>query len=333
MSKHKNLSIFIPHEGCPNDCSFCNQRKISGQETSVTPSEVFSICDEFLPKENAKNFEVAFFGGSFTALKRENMISLLKAVQPFIKENRANGIRISTRPDAINDEILEILKEYNVTSIELGAQSMQDEVLLLNKRGHTQSDVYASAKLIKEYGFNLGLQMMTGLYGQKNYLEYAVDTANKFIEIRPDTVRIYPTITLKDTLLESFIKSGEYIMPSLDESVEICSVVAKMFQNEGIKIIKLGLHAQSEVEKGYVAGPYHPAFSELVFSKIYFDKIKEKLDINNKKYTVYVHKNRLSQARGQKKSNIEKFKNLGFFIDIKPKETEDYEYIDVVSED
>ncbi len=332
MVKHKNLSIFIPHEGCLNDCSFCNQRKISGKEISVTAREVFNICDEFLPKENAINFEIAFFGGSFTAINREYMLDLLKTANEFIKNNRANGIRISTRPDAINHDILKILKEYNVTSIELGAQSMQDEVLLLNKRGHKESDVFSASELIKEYGFNLGLQMMTGLYGQKDYLKYAVDTAEKFIKIKPDTVRIYPTITLKDTLLEKLYKNGEYLPPSLEESVDICAKVAKMFLQKDIKIIKLGLHAQEEVEKGFVAGPYHPAFSELVFSKIYFDKIKEKLDKDKKRYTVYVHKNRLSQARGQKRSNIQKFLQLGFEINIQPIETEDYEYIKVVSE-
>ncbi len=330
MIKHKNLSIFIPHEGCPQDCSFCDQRKISSKISSVKVEEVVSICEEFLPKENAENFEVAFFGGSFTAINKDYMIALLEAVQPFLKANRANGIRISTRPDAINKEILEILKKYNVTSIELGAQSMQDEVLFLNKRGHTIQDVYNASKLIKEYGFQLGLQMMTGLYGQKDYKECAKDTAEKFILIKPDTVRIYPTITLKDTLLEELVYSGQYKPPSLEESVDICSMVARMFLKEDIKIIKLGLHAQKEVEEGYVSGPYHPAFSELVFSKIYFDKINELVNEKEKNYKVYVHKNRLSQARGQKKENIQKFKNLGFNIEICPVDTEDYEYLKVV---
>ncbi len=333
MIKHKNLAIFIPHEGCINDCSFCNQRKISGQEISVTKDEVFNICDEFLPKENAQNFEIAFFGGSFTAINRDYMISLLETANEFIKKNRANGIRISTRPDAVNKEILDILKKYNVTSIELGAQSMQDEVLFLNKRGHTENDVYIASKLIKEYGFSLGLQMMTGLYGQKDYFEFAIDTANKFIKIRPDTVRIYPTITLKDTLLETLYKNGKYNPPSLQESVLICKEVAKIFLKEDIKIIKLGLHAQKGVETGYIAGPYHPAFSELVYSKIYFDRINEKLKPNKKVYTVFVHKNRLSQAKGQKRQNIKEFEKLGYKIDIQPIEIDDYDYMKVVSEE
>ncbi len=333
MNKHKNLSIFIPHEGCPNDCSFCNQRKISGKEISVTKQEVFNICDEFLPKENAQNFEIAFFGGSFTAINREYMISLLETANKFIKLNRANGIRISTRPDAITKEILDILKKYNVTSIELGAQSMQDEVLFLNKRGHSEKDVFTASKMIKENGFNLGLQMMTGLYGQKDYLEYAIDTANKFIQIKPNTVRIYPTITLKDTFLETLYENKEYIPPTLNQSVEICSEVAKMFLKEDIKIIKLGLHAQAEVEKGYVAGPYHPAFSELVYAKIYFDRINKELTPSKKTYTVYVNKNRLSQAKGQKRHNIKEFEKLGYTINIKPAKIDDYDYIKVVSEE
>ena len=177
MTKHKNLSIFVPHAGCPNQCSFCDQRSISGTQNPPTAEEVSALCDEFLPKEKGDDYEIAFFGGSFTAIDREYMLQLLKAAYPFVQQGRAAGIRISTRPDCISTEILDILKQYGVTSIELGAQSMQDDVLKVNLRGHTEEDVVKASCLIKQYGFSLGLQMMTGLYGQKNYMEYALDTA------------------------------------------------------------------------------------------------------------------------------------------------------------
>ncbi|MEG2192453.1 MAG: radical SAM protein [Oscillospiraceae bacterium] len=317
MDKHKNLSIFVPHEGCPNQCSFCDQKKISGTQNPPTSQEVADLCEEFLPRdqEAGKSYEIAFFGGSFTAIDRGYMLSLLQAAYPFVQSGRAFGIRVSTRPDAIDEEILGILKEYGVSSIELGAQSMQDEVLQLNLRGHSVQSVFTSSQLIKAQGFSLGLQMMTGLYGQKDYMAYAIDTAKKFIQIRPDTVRIYPTITLKDTLLEQLYSQGLYTPPTLQESVKICAVVAEMFRKEGIKIIKLGLHADVSLENGMVAGPYHPAFKELVDSRICLEKLTE---ILSKKpvgsYTIGVGTRFLSQSIGQKKSNVEALDKLGYKV-------------------
>ncbi len=316
MKKHSNLSIFIPHEGCPNQCSFCDQRKISNNEEIPTIDYVYKLCDEFLPKENGENTQIAFFGGSFTAIDRDYMIALLEVVQPFIKNNRANSIRISTRPDCITDEILDLLKFYNVKDIELGAQSMQDEVLLLNKRGHTVKDVYTASEKIKSYGFRLTLQMMTGLYAQKDYEQSALDTARQFVKIKPYSVRIYPTITLKDTLLQELYEQKKYTPPSLEETINICSQLVDIFNKEDIKIIKLGLHAQEGVEKSYVAGPYHPAFKELVESRKFYNEIFKKLDDKTKKYTVFVKESNLSKAKGHKKENLEKFKNLGFDIEI-----------------
>ena len=317
MNKHKNLSIFVPHQGCPNQCSFCDQRSISGKQNPPTAQEVFDICEQFLPKENGKDYEIAFFGGSFTAIERSYMISLLQAAYSFVKANRAMGIRISTRPDCIDKEILDILKSYGVTSIELGAQSMQDDVLMMNHRGHTQADVEKASKLIKEYGFSLGLQMMTGLYGQKDYMEYAIDTANKFVALKPDTVRIYPTVTLKNTLLEQKFLSGEYIPPSLEETVDICAKLMDMFNENNIRIIKMGLHADTGMEGKIIAGPYHPAFRELCISKLYFEKIKCKLtNVNSKNIIIKVNSKELSQWKGQKNTNIHRLSQLGYTAQI-----------------
>ena len=317
MTKHKNLSVFVPHAGCPNQCSFCDQRSISGTQNPPTVQEVKEICDRYLPKENGTDYEIAFFGGSFTAIDREYMTSLLAAAYPFVQQGRAMGIRISTRPDCISGEILDILKQYGVTSIELGAQSMQNDVLAMNLRGHTAEDVERASALIKAYGFSLGLQMMTGLYGQKNYMEYALDTASKFVALQPDTVRIYPTVTLKNTLLEQKFTSGEYTPPSLEETVEICAELMELFEKADIRIIKMGLHADTGLEGKIVAGPYHPAFRELCLSRRCLGRIKKQLtNSDRKEYIIKVNPKELSQWKGQKNSNINSLCSMGYSVQI-----------------
>jgi len=322
MAKHKNLSIFIPHLGCPNQCSFCDQRSISGAQTAPDAEEVAQICDKFLPKENGQDYEIAFFGGSFTAIDRNYMESLLKTAHRFVQQGRAMGIRISTRPDCIDCEILDILKRYGVTSIELGAQSMQDDVLKLNLRGHTVKDVQTASNLIKQHGFSLGLQMMTGLYGQNDYTNSAIDTADKFVALKPDTVRIYPTVTLKNTMLEDVYRKGLYTPPTVEQTVEICAQLMEIFDKADIKIIKMGLHADTGLEDKIVAGPYHPAFRELCLAKQKFLKIKRQLtNITEKSITIKVNPKQLSQWKGQKNSNIKQLAQLGINAEIVADET------------
>ena len=317
MSKHKNLSIFIPHLGCPNQCSFCDQRSISGTQTAPTAQQVADICNRFLPAEDGADYEIAFFGGSFTAIDRGYMTSLLQTAHSFVQQGRAAGIRISTRPDCISTEILDILGQYGVTSIELGAQSMQDDVLKLNLRGHTEADVQKASQLIKQYGFSLGLQMMTGLYGQKDYLAYALDTARKFVALEPDTVRIYPTVTLQNTMLEQVFMAGIYTPPTLDQTVDICAQLMDVFDSAGIKIIKLGLHADSGLEGKIVAGPYHPALRELCLAKQKLRRIAECLkDTHSKDITIKVNPKQLSQWKGQKNSNIKQLELMGYTAQI-----------------
>lgn len=333
MIKHKNLSIFVPHAGCKNQCSFCDQRSISGTQNPPTAQYVQELCDKFLPKQetgkletgdtdnnitlSGKDYEIAFFGGSFTAIDRQYMLQLLQAAYPFVQSKRAGGIRVSTRPDAINQEVLDILKAFGVTSIELGAQSMQDEVLAVNLRGHSQQDVVDAARLIKQNGFSLGLQMMTGMYGQKKYKSCAIDTAQKFVKLKPDTVRIYPTMTLENTLLEKFYKSGEYIPPTLEETVDICVSLIDIFDKNDIKIIKLGLHSDDNMQQKIVAGAYHPAFKELCLSKLFLEKIKGELtNTAIKECIVKVNSKQISQFKGQKNSNILEFEKLGYKVDI-----------------
>ena len=318
---HSNISVFVPHKGCPNDCSFCNQRAISGQTVPATPKDVenaVKIAIEY--NVDPKNTEIAFFGGSFTAIERDYMVSLLTAAKHFLDTYNFRGIRVSTRPDCIDEDILSTLKSYGVTAIELGAQSMCDDVLLANRRGHTAYDVQNASALIKDYGFELGLQMMTGLY--KSDFEKDEYTAREIIKLKPDTVRIYPTVVLKNTHLGYLQEKGEYIAPKAEESAPFCAKLLQMFENEGIKVIKLGLHSSETVEGDMVGGAYHPAFRELCEGHIYLEKILEKLKgkDKNQQYVIYVNKKVLSKAKGQQKRNEKALKNQGFSCIIKGKE-------------
>ncbi|MBE6728843.1 MAG: radical SAM protein [Ruminococcaceae bacterium] len=313
MGAHSNISFFVPHLGCKNRCSFCNQNSITGSVGIPTKEDIVSAVKIATQsaRYDAKNTEIAFFGGSFTAIDRSVMEELLSFAYPYVKNKTVKGIRISTRPDAIDKDVLLILKKYGVTSIELGAQSTDEMVLDANNRGHSLSDIENASLLIKEHGFSLGLQMMTGLY--KATIQSDMETVKKFIELTPDTVRIYPTVVLKNTYLAFLYKQGKYNPQSVNESVETCCRYYNEFTKNGIKVIRLGLH---QIDKDdYVAGPWHPAFSQLCLSSIYAEKLKEKLScLNTGKYTVKVNKSEISTFVGQKKINVINFKNMGYIL-------------------
>lgn len=315
--KHINVALFVPDEGCPHRCSFCNQKTISGKTKALTVKDIENAVETALSSADCNEGEIAFFGGSFTAIDREYMLLLLKKAKEYIDKGLFKGIRISTRPDCISEEILSLLKEYGVTSIELGCQSMSDKVLMLNERGHTSKDVEFSAKLIKDYGFELGVQMMTGLYGDTD--EEAIVTARKLIALKPDTARIYPTVVLENTRLCDLYKSGEYRPQTLEEAAELCAKLLLMFYEADIKVIRLGLHSGGNVEDGYVAGAYHPAFREIAESKIYLGKIKEEIEKENLskgELEVTVGSRFVSMAAGQKKSNIKQLNDMGYRIKL-----------------
>lgn len=276
---HANISVFIPHMGCPNACSFCNQRTISSTAHAPSPDEAEVIIKgayEYMSPEKRRNTEIAFFGGSFTAIDREYMISLLeRAVRYITCENGFCGIRISTRPDCIDEEILMLLKKYHVTAIELGAQSMNDRVLEMNMRGHTSDDVRRSAAMIKSYGFELGLQMMVGLYGSSPADE--LYTMNEIVRCYPATARIYPVAVLEGTKLAELYKEGKYVLYPFDECVKLCAEIYSTFVKNNIRVIRMGLHAEDGVEQNAVAGFYHPAFGEIVRTEIIRKIIEENL--------------------------------------------------------
>ncbi len=299
--KHSNISIFVPHIGCPNKCSYCNQRHITGTFKAPTVRDVAIAVKaaQTSPNYDPKTTEIAYFGGSFTAINRNYMLRLLRVAYRFVKSGVISGVRISTRPDAIDGEILTLLKQYGVTAIELGAQSLNNRVLKLNNRGHNADDVIGASRRIKEYGFELGLQMMTGLYADND--ETAIKTAEKIIEIKPDTVRIYPTIVLKDTDLAALYSDNRYKPQTLDGAVTLASRLYKMFTDNGIRVIRLGLHS---IEKdAYLAGPWHPAFSELCQSQIMLNEVLGKITEKGN-YRLYVGKSDISKMIGQKRSNI-----------------------------
>lgn len=308
--KKGNISIFVPHLGCPCQCSFCNQKTITGKENQPTPEDVRNSIETAL-RHKGFDYEVAFFGGSFTAIDRDYMESLLSAAYEYVKTDKISGIRISTRPDCIDEEILGLLKSYGVTSIELGAQSMDNEVLEANRRGHTAEQVAEAAELIKSYGFELGLQMMTGLY--KDTFEKSVETAKKIIELKPATVRIYPTVVLKGTYLAELYDKELYKPLGVDDSAELCAVLLPMFEQAGIKVIRLGLHSSPDIKKNMLAGGFHDSFGEIVQSRLLVNKI---LALPPKAYTVYVNNRSLSKLKGNSKRNIYMLMERGYNIKI-----------------
>ena len=307
--------MFIPFNGCPHRCSFCDQRSITGEQRQPSPDDVRRTVEKALDslKENSIHSELAFFGGSFTAIDRAYMSSLLDATAPYI--DRFKGIRISTRPDCIDDEVLTLLRSYKVSSIELGAQSMSDEVLTANDRGHTAEDVRTASKLIKRYGFSLGLQMMTGLYRSSDELDR--QTAIEFIALRPDTVRVYPTIVMRGTRLGELYQAGMYHPQELDSAVKLCADLLKLFEENDIRVIRLGLHDSESLRRDMLSGPYHPSFRELCESRIMLDKVFALLDGREPGvYGIAVNPRSRSKLAGNKKSNLKALSERGYTLEI-----------------
>ncbi|MBQ5322394.1 MAG: radical SAM protein, partial [Oscillospiraceae bacterium] len=257
------------------------------------------------------------FGGSFTMIPRELMESLLSVAKKWIDRKAFSGIRISTRPDAIDEEVLAVLKEYGVTSIELGAQSCDNEVLLKNRRGHSFEDTQRASELIKNAGFSLGLQMMTGMPGSTKELD--VLTAARFAALKPETMRIYPTLVLKNTLLAKWFADGEFVPQTVEEAAAECAELLDVFELYNIKVIRLGLHAEESLEENLVAGPYHPAFREICESLRFRKKIAPMLTrLPKGSYVLKVAPSEVSKCSGQKKSNIEHWLSLGYAVKITP---------------
>jgi len=299
--RRRIIPIFVPHLGCPNQCVFCDQKRISGS--------LFPACGdtvrEALDKLTGEGYELAFYGGSFTAIEPQRQEELLSAVQPYRASGLIASIRVSTRPDAIDADVLRRLRRYGVETIELGAQSMTEEVLRRSGRGHTAAATKRAAALIREAGFTLILQLMTGLPGESR--QSALISAQRLAALGPDGVRIYPTVILRGTALEELWRRGEYEEHTVEEAVDCCADILPIFDRAGIPVIRLGLNPTEELSGGaVVGGAYHPALGELVKSRIWLRRMRaalsgvgEMVDI-----TIYVPPSALSQAIGQKRGNI-----------------------------
>ena len=309
--RHINIPIFIPHMGCPNMCVFCNQRSISGK-MSFDISKVKNEIEEALSTtKNDDEIEIAFFGGSFTGIDRGLMISLLSLAKEYINGGRVSSIRLSTRPDYIDDEILDILASFGVKTIELGLQSMDDEVLEKTKRGHTSLCAEKACKMIKDRGFSLIGQMMIGL--PSSTVEKEIYTAKRICEMGADGARIYPTVVFYETELCSMMQSGVYLPLSNKDAVERTKEALKIFVENDVPCIRVGLQSGENLsnEACVAGGANHSAIGELSMSALYLDKICEKIDAQNltkepEKMTIYCPKGDISKIVGQKRKNLEK---------------------------
>lgn len=304
--KHVNIPIFIPHLGCPNDCVFCNQRTISGHGDFKLENARAEIDEALSTVELGTPTEIAFFGGSFTGIERELMVSLLELAQEYVNSGRVESIRLSTRPDYIDDEILFILSKYSVKTVELGLQSFDGEVLAASKRGHDTECAKRACRAVKEAGFDLIGQMMIGLPASNTEKEMA--TAQMICELGADGARVYPTVVFAQTELASMSIRGEYAPLELDDAVERTKNVLDIFDKAGVPCIRVGLCASenlSDASKA-IAGANHSAIGELAMSRLYLERICKELDekgIRGGGVRIYVARGCVSKAVGQKRQN------------------------------
>lgn len=279
MKKHAIIPLFIPHLGCPHDCVFCNQKIITAETESISREKILNEVESrliSLRPLNIETLEIAFFGGSFTALPLDFQENLLDAVYPYKKIGDVSKIRLSTRPDYINSTILNLLKKYGVDIIELGAQSFDNEVLMKSERGHTAEQTENSCILIQENGFSLGIQLMIGLPSDTR--RKSVQSAKKTIDLKPDFVRIYPTVVLQDTVLATQFQNGTFIPFSRDEMIQTSKEIVLLFNNADIPVIRLGLKSTDFLNSFTdLSKTYHPAFRQLVEGELAMDIIKQQI--------------------------------------------------------
>ena len=335
MKKHKNIPIFIPHEGCPNQCVFCNQRSISGV-TRFDPTTVDAEIREALSTISSDTeCEIAFFGGSFTGIDRNLMVYLLSVAYEYVKAGRVSSIRCSTRPDYINEDILDILWNYGVRTVELGLQSVSERVLSISGRGHGFAEEAQAVKLITERGFALVGQMMIGLPGAS--YEDEIRTAEFIVKSGAGAARIYPTVVFRDTPLCSMAQRGEYQPLSENEAIRRSLGAFRILHRGGVDVIRIGLSASENLSgDAYYAGPNHSALGELVINEFYYENIKQKcyLLFQNKEsrgaiLTIFVAPGSVSRAVGQRRKNIIRLTDVFGFARIRVAEDVQLSELDI----
>ncbi len=326
MKKQYIIPIFVPHLGCKNSCTFCNQKSISGQKKDITKEDVRNTIELYLKNfktENDVEREIAFFGGSFTGIEKEKQEELLEVANEYIKQGKIDGIRISTRPDYIDKEILKMLKKYKVKTIELGVQSTNDYILKKCQRGHTYEDVVKASKLIRKHGFILGHQMMVGLPESTKIDE--LNTAKQLAKLKPKIVRIYPVLVIKQTKLAEEYENGEYEPLELSQAIERCKEIYYFFKTKNITVIRIGLQNTDEItdprakNSQVIAGPYHENFRQLVEASMWYDSIIEKIkkfNVKVKEVEIKVNPEDVNNVVGYKRENLEKLKHL-YDVEVK----------------
>lgn len=307
------IPIFMPHAGCPHRCVFCNQSSITGVDSRHLKISVTDQVERFLKfkSQRRNNVQIAFFGGNFLGIKTDEMKRLLAEATQFIKVGRVSSIRFSTRPDTVDDRRLNMIKEFPVATIELGVQSMDDRVLSATKRGHTAADTEKAIQCLKEFDFEIGLQIMVGLPGDTP--ERLRASVQRIVALKPDFIRIYPTLVLAGSPLAAWYKKGDYVPLSLEDAVTQVTALYRVFKNENIRVIRMGLQATEDLEKeaSILAGPYHPAFGHLVYSQIFLDKAISALKSVNPRgngVVLHVHPQSVPKMRGLKNDNIKKLR-------------------------
>jgi len=323
MSKnHYIIPIFVPHLGCPHNCVFCNQNVIAGEQEEVTAESTRKTIDEYLTtiKKANSTLEVSFFGGTFTAIDMNKQRELLAVAKEYKDKGHIDYIRLSTRPDYIDEDILNHLKNFSVDIIELGVQSLDDVVLMKSGRGHSKESVQKASKLIKEAGFTLGHQIMLGLPGDT--FQKDITTVLESINMAPDLCRIYPSLVIKDTPMEIMHNNGSYKPYTLEEAVEITKVIYSLYYSNNIPVIRVGLQPTESinVHGDIIDGPFHPAFRELVESRIINDLLYDYLKDKNGEYTISINSKDISKLYSDKKryffQTIHKLKDIFLHINI-----------------
>lgn len=308
------IPIFIPHAGCPHQCAFCNQASITGFEDKVpTPEEISGLVERYLKFKGKQRdtVQIAFFGGNFLGINNEQIIVLLETATAFVKAGKVDGIRFSTRPDTVNRKHIELIHDFPVSTVELGVQSMDDRVLALSRRGHTAADTIKAVRLLKERSYEIGIQIMLGLPGENS--DGFLSTARQIADLKPDFVRIYPTLVIEGSPLAKWYQEGKYTPLKLESAVDRAKELYLFFTDKGVRVIRMGLQASEDLNDGSIVldGPYHPAFGHMVHSEIFLEKaiaeIKSK-GFTKKRLTISVNPRSVSKMRGLKNANIIKLK-------------------------
>ena len=332
------IPIFLPHAGCPHRCVFCDQSSITGVRSKRPPKDIRDQIEAFLKFKTARRtrVQIAFFGGNFLGMPADIIKRLLAETTEYVTTGRVNSIRFSTRPDTIDPQRLDWIKDFPVKTIELGVQSMDERVLSTTRRGHGATETELAIQRLKTLNYEIGVQLMVGL--PEDTPERAIASASRVARLKPDFIRIYPTVVLAGSPLAARYRQGNYVPLSLEEAVRQVKSLYLLFKKKDIAVIRMGLQASEDLENGstVLAGPYHPAFGHLVYSEIALDMAVAQIEsaaLNRNSISIRVNSRNISKLRGLRNSNIEILKKKFNFktITVRPDDTLAHDQIKVSS--